>query len=272
MSVLDVPGAQIYYETRGEGPLLLLIPGANGDGNVFPPLADRLAGHYRVVTYDRRGFTRSVLSGPQDYARRLAIDADDAMRLIRRLSDGPATVFGTSSGAVIALQLLIDHPDCIRAVVPYEPAAMRLLPQGQAWIAFFREVYDLYRQSGPAPALDVFRRKTFAPIDYAIMSGGANRGPDAQKIANATYWFERELREYTSVALDMAAVAAHADRVVPALGGASLGYPTAEAALALGRAIGREALMLPDGHVGYATSPEAFARGLMDRLSAEGGT
>ena len=70
--------------------------------------------------------------------------------------------------------------------------------------------------------------------------------------------------------IDSGAEPAHADRVVPALGGASLGYPTAEAALALGRAIGRDALTLPDGHVGYATSPEAFARGLMDRLSAEG--
>jgi hypothetical protein len=30
-------------DTRGAGPLLLLIPGANGDANGFPPLADQLA-------------------------------------------------------------------------------------------------------------------------------------------------------------------------------------------------------------------------------------
>lgn len=268
MSVLDVPGAQIYYAARGSGPVLLLIPGANGDGNVFPPLADQLAAHYTVVTYDRRGFTRSLLSGAQAYARRLATDAEDAMRLIRHLSGGPATVLGTSSGAVIALQLLVDHPDCVRTVVPYEPAAMRLLPDGQQWITFFHEVYDLYRQSGTAPALDLFRRKTFAPIDYPIMSGGANARPDSQKMANATYWFERELREYTSVTLDLAAVAAHADRVMPALGSASVGFPTAEAALALGRTIGRAAITLPDGHVGYATSPQAFAHALLNRLAA----
>jgi len=270
MSVLDVPGAQLYYETRGRGPLLLLIPGANGDGNVFPPLADQLAAHYTVVTYDRRGFTRSLLSGAQAYERRLATDAEDAMRLIRRLSDGPATVFGTSSGAVIALQLLVDHPDCVRTVIPYEPAAMRLLPDGQKWIAFFHEVYDLYRQAGTAPALDLFRRKTFAPIDYPVMSGSTNARPDGQKMANATYWFERELREYTSVTLDLAAIAAHADRVMPALGGASLGFPTAEAALALGRMIGRATISLPDGHVGYATSPQAFAHALVSHISAGG--
>jgi pimeloyl-ACP methyl ester carboxylesterase len=39
MSYFEVPGARLYYETRGTGPLLLLIPGANGDANVFPSLS-----------------------------------------------------------------------------------------------------------------------------------------------------------------------------------------------------------------------------------------
>ncbi|HXC27237.1 MAG TPA: alpha/beta hydrolase [Stellaceae bacterium] len=97
---LEVPGARLYYETRGAGPLLLLIPGANGDANGFPPLADRLAAEFTVVTYDRRGYTRSILDGAQDYAHRLETDADDTRRLIEHLAAEPATVFGTSSGAV----------------------------------------------------------------------------------------------------------------------------------------------------------------------------
>jgi len=28
MSTLDVPGAQLYYETHGSGPLMIMIPGA----------------------------------------------------------------------------------------------------------------------------------------------------------------------------------------------------------------------------------------------------
>jgi acetyltransferase/esterase len=70
MSYFGVPGARLYYETRGTGPLLLLIADANGDANVFPPLADLLAANLTVVTYDRRGYTRSVLDGAQDYAHR----------------------------------------------------------------------------------------------------------------------------------------------------------------------------------------------------------
>ena len=32
MSTLKVPGAQLYYEVSGDGPLLILIPGAKGEG------------------------------------------------------------------------------------------------------------------------------------------------------------------------------------------------------------------------------------------------
>jgi hypothetical protein len=49
--------------------------------------------------------------------------------------------------------------------VSFESAAMRLLPNGQKWIAFFREVYDLYCHSGLAPALSLFRKRIFPPVD-----------------------------------------------------------------------------------------------------------
>lgn len=81
MSILAVPGARLYYETRGSGPLLVLVPGANGtngDADGFAGVGKHLAAYYTVITYDRRGFSRSPLDGPQDDDRRLQTDADDA--------------------------------------------------------------------------------------------------------------------------------------------------------------------------------------------------
>ncbi|MGH3803284.1 MAG: alpha/beta fold hydrolase [Pseudonocardiaceae bacterium] len=63
-------------------------------------------GALHVVTYDRRGFSRSQLDGPRDYDHRLEIDADDIRRLIEHLSDEPATIFGSSSGGVVVLEVL----------------------------------------------------------------------------------------------------------------------------------------------------------------------
>jgi len=59
MSTLKVPGAQLYYEVIGDGPLLIMIPGAAGTGEVFGSLVEPLAERYQVITYDRRGFSRS---------------------------------------------------------------------------------------------------------------------------------------------------------------------------------------------------------------------
>lgn len=266
MSTLNVPGAQLHYETHGAGPLMLLIPGANGDATVFEQLTEKLSAHYCVATYDRRGFTRSRLDGPQDYSQRLQTDAADARRLIEHVGRGAtATVFGTSSGAVVALRLLLDHPDVVDTVVLFEPAAMRLHPQGQQWIDFFKEVYQLYRRSGTDPALTLFRERTFPPVDHAVMQQSRNSGAP-HVMANATYWFERELREYTSVRITTAALQPWADRVIPAAGRECRGYPNYAVSQQLGRRLERDVLELPGGHVGFVTDWAAFADTLLARL------
>jgi acetyltransferase/esterase len=152
MSVLDVPGARLCYETHGHGPHLIMVPGASGTADSFHRMvAKHLAAHYTVVLYDRRGFSRSQLDGPQDYALRLQTDADDVRRLIQHLGDAPATVFGTSSGGIVVLELLTRHPEVVGTLIPFEPPAVLQLPDGQKWVDFFHEVYDLYRQSGIGP-------------------------------------------------------------------------------------------------------------------------
>ena len=57
---LDVEGARIRYERRGAGPALLLISGAGGDAGFFSGLAEVLADSFTVISYDRRGNSRST--------------------------------------------------------------------------------------------------------------------------------------------------------------------------------------------------------------------
>ncbi|MFD0687279.1 alpha/beta fold hydrolase [Actinomadura fibrosa] len=269
MSFLQVPGARLYYETRGRGPVLVLVPGANGDARVFASVADRLAEHYTVITYDRRGFSRSALIGAQDYANRLRTDADDVRALVEHAGQGPATVFGTSSGGVIVLELLARHPGAVRAVASYEPAAMRLLPDAERWLGFFSDLYDTYRRSGVAPALAEFRERTFSPADRALMARATDPEANPHAHANATYWFERELLPYTSVELDVTALAAHAERLLLVSGDQSRGFPNYRVNTELGRRLGREVVELPGGHTGFAVHPEEFADRLVRALRSE---
>lgn len=260
MSTLDVPGARLYHETHGTGPLLVMVPGASGVADSFGPVAPYLAARYTVLVYDRRGFSRSRLVGPQDHDRRLNTDADDVRRLVERIGDGPATVFGASSGALVALATLTHHPSAVRTVIPFEPPAVRLLSDGQRWIDAFADAYELYRRSGAEPALTTFRERTFPVSDQRIMAHAPKHG------ANTAYWFEHELRQYPRADLDLDALAGRADRIVPAAGRDGAGFPAHDATLALATRLGRSVLDLPGGHVGFLSHPAEYARALLDAL------
>jgi acetyltransferase/esterase len=266
-SILEVPGARLYYETHGSGPIMLMVPGASGTADSFKRLTEHLVAHYTIVIYDRRGFSRSRLDGPQDYDHRLATDADDARRLIEHLSDGPAIIFGGSSGAIVALEVLTRHPSVVRTLVPHEPPVVRLLADGQKWIGFFFEVYDLYRQSGIEPALKKFREQAFAESDRQLMARAMDPKNSEYILANATYWFEHELRQYPAIGLDIDALKAHADRIMLVAGRESRSHPTYAVNVELGKKLARELIELPGGHVGFLTQPAEFAHEFLQALA-----
>ena len=122
-----IEGTDLYYETRGNGPATLLIPGATGDAGHFDKAADILASNHTVITYDRRGNSRSHSAGPALLDRQ----ADDAAALLRHLGAAPAVVFGTSGGAIIALKLAIRTPEVARLVIVHEPPFIQALPDAQ---------------------------------------------------------------------------------------------------------------------------------------------
>ena len=61
--MLDVPGAHLYHEVRGRGPLVVLVA-APMDARAFAPLADLLATDHTVLTTDPRGINRSPVDDP----------------------------------------------------------------------------------------------------------------------------------------------------------------------------------------------------------------
>lgn len=84
-ATVSVNGAEIYHEVRGSGPPVLFIQGATGDGGTF----ERLADEFTVVTYDRRGNSRSPR--PEGWtSTSMDEQADDATGLIEALGLAPA--------------------------------------------------------------------------------------------------------------------------------------------------------------------------------------
>jgi Predicted hydrolases or acyltransferases (alpha/beta hydrolase superfamily) len=146
-SMLEAPGARIYYEKRGSGSVLLVIPGGPQDAGVFSELAGLLADRYTVVTYDPRGNSRTSVDGELGDLD-LDVQGDDAARLIETAGGGPAYVFGTSGGAQIGLNLAARHPHLVKALVAHEPPTIMLLDDPSEALAADQALYDTYKSEG----------------------------------------------------------------------------------------------------------------------------
>lgn len=271
-----VPAARLYTETRGAGPLVLFIVGGNGDPAVFSGVADRLAADFTVVTYARRGFVGSPIDGPIDDANRIATDVEDAAALIARHGGGPARVFGTSSGAIVALDLVTRHPELVGTVVVHEPPILELLDGPDAWAARLAGVFTTYETAGLWPAMAEFSHV----VGLAEPSSAPPPGADAAAAIaamraraedNMTFWMEHEFRQYPAYHPDFDALAAVAGTIVPAGGRISRekGSMPFQPVVTLAGRLGRDIAEFPGGHFGYGEHPDEFAARLGRLLGAD---
>ncbi|MFI1176949.1 alpha/beta fold hydrolase [Streptomyces melanogenes] len=249
VGALAVPGATLHYEVRGTGPLLLLLCGGNSDAAVFDGLAAVLAVDHRVVTVDPRGNSRSKLDGPP-VDQSIEVHADDAYRLLERLSPGgaPVRVFGSCSGGLTALELTRRHPERIAALVVHEPPAFGLLPDAAERLAFIEGVYETYRREGIGAAMAAF----------SVLFGGrpAPELPEAHD--NTAFFLAHMLRPSTGFVPDVAALAPLAGRIAVAGGRDSRMQAVHRPVEVLAERLGLGLLEFPGGHVGYAKWAEGF--------------
>ncbi|MFF4415643.1 alpha/beta fold hydrolase [Streptosporangium sp. NPDC001559] len=253
--VLDVGGARIHYEVRGSGPVLLLIPGSNGDAGFFDAMADRLADRHTVVSYDRRGFSRSFAQ--EEPAGWIETHVEDARRLIGAVSEGPVRVFATSAGAVIGLDLIGRHPRLVSRLVAHEPPIFEVLPDASRWRAFFDEVGATYRSEGQEVAM----RRFLAGIGVAEARRPADPDPEllARMSGNTHTILTQEVPNAPGHRPDFAALDAWRDRVVLAGGRDSRAHFPYRPAVVLAARWNRRVVDFPGDHLGYWSHPDEFA-------------
>lgn len=265
---LDVPGAHLYYEVRGSGPLLALVA-APMDANSFAPLADLLAGEHTVLTTDPRGINRSRVDDP-DRDVTPEDRADDVARLIAHLDAGPAAVLGSSGGAVTVLALAQERPELLTTVVAHEPPLDQLLPDREELLRRTDEMIATYLAGDVRGAwrtfLDVADIRMPAEVFDAVF-GGPREGRAA---ADERFGFERLLRGTVHWRPDVARLAAVPARVVVGIGEDSAGELCDRASRALAGLLGTEPAMFPGGHIGFAEDPAAFAVRLRAVLKFDG--
>ncbi|WP_407548558.1 alpha/beta hydrolase [Streptomyces sp. Pv4-95] len=260
---LRVDGATLHHVVRGQGPLLLLIPGGAGGAASFDGIADDLAAEYTVATYDPRGMSRSTLDDTEA-EQSVAEHATDALRILDLLSPGePARVCGISSGAITALHLLTAHPGRVERLVAHEPPVVEVLPDASEHRALIARVQEAFRTEGLMPAMAVFAAGLKKAGDTVEPEAARRLPPQAAARAEATmanlpYFVGRIVPRFMSYAPDVHRLRALSDRLVLAGGQDSRGELPYRSAAFLADLLGTGFRHFPGGHTGLTTHPAEF--------------
>ena len=263
---LAVPGATLYYKMQGHGQLLLMLQGGDSDADATDALASHVIDDYTVLSYDRRGLSRSPVDDPSAPVD-LSTHCDDAARLLAAVTDKPALVFGTSIGALLGLDLVSRHPESVGLLVSHEPPATELLaePGRRQAVRGQEEVEEAYLNDGVAEAMRKFVALAGVRFD--------DREPDVslpvprpERIANLEFFLAHDAPAVRLYRLDLPSLRATAHRVVPAAGESTKTFPR-HCTEVLARELGRPLAEFPGGHTGWLLRPRAFAARLRQVLS-----
>lgn len=114
MPVVTVGEIEMHYERRGSGPVVVLVPGLSLDSRVWEPVARILEPELDCLMPDNRGAgLSSVPRGPYTVTEM----AGDLYGLLMILGVEQAVVVGHSLGGYLTLQLALDSPELVRALV-----------------------------------------------------------------------------------------------------------------------------------------------------------
>jgi len=141
----------LFLETTGTGPDVVLVHGLGGATPFYDPLVTDLAGGFRFTRYDFNGHGRSPLSGE------LSIEtlAEELAEVIKtQTTSGTAHVVGHSMGTLIVQQLAATHPELVDKIVLLGP--VRAQPD-QAKAAT-RARAALVREQGMSAVADAISR------------------------------------------------------------------------------------------------------------------
>jgi pimeloyl-ACP methyl ester carboxylesterase len=256
-------GDEIFYEVRGQGLPLLMISGGGGDAGFYSFVADILSDEYKVITYDRRGNSRSTRNDPQNFE--ISQQARDAVSVLHAVGHESAYVFGNSGGAIIALEMAKSQHHAVKAIVVHEPPVLRTLPDGKKRLRFFAGLYRTVFRFGANVAMFRFSLSTAiprrayskVPKDFSIRMG-----------QNYDFFVEHEMLSFVNYKPDVEMIKKNGVKVFMAAGKITLDKELyyGRTAPILANMLGCEMVTFPGHHISYFDMPEEWSATLRSIL------
>jgi pimeloyl-ACP methyl ester carboxylesterase len=166
-------GTEIAYDRLGQGQPVVLVSGAMTDRRVQAPLAERLAAGHTVLNYDRRGRGDSGDTLPSAVEREF-----EDLGAVIAAGGGSAAVFGSSSGAILALRAAVAGLPITRLAL-WEPP---FLVEG--WDEYVSNLGRALAAGRRGDAVAAFMRQVGMPEEQIAGMQGAPMWPGLEAIAH----------------------------------------------------------------------------------------
>jgi pimeloyl-ACP methyl ester carboxylesterase len=252
----DLPGVRLWFtDSGGRGEAVVFVHAATGSSRVWEYQRPVFAkSGYRVITYDRRGYGKSVAdpSGPQP-----GTGADDLNALMDHLKIDRFHLVGTAAGGFVVWDYALSFPKRLRSLVvansiggvqdaDYQDALRRLrTPEFLAMPPDMRELGPAYRVSNAAGA------ERWRELERTARPTSAQ--PPAQTFRNRVTFAMLE-----TISMPTLLITGDADMYAP---------PPIMRMFAA-RVKGSKSVVIPEaGHSAYWEQPEIFNRTVLDFIA-----
>jgi pimeloyl-ACP methyl ester carboxylesterase len=164
MPYADVNGQHIYFEdSGGDGPAVIFSHGFLMDHEMFAAQVAALAGEFRCITWDERGFGATEANSPFTYWD----SADDALALLSHLGIEKAFFVGMSQGGFLSMRAALNAPDRVLGLGLIDTQSG---PEPAEALPVYEAMTDDWTANGPSDELA-------GGVASIIMSPGYDHSP-----------------------------------------------------------------------------------------------
>jgi pimeloyl-ACP methyl ester carboxylesterase len=188
----------------------------------------------------------------------MSLHANDVRDVIDDLGAGPASVFATSVGALIGLELAAADPAAVARVVVHEPPLGQLVPPDD------RASFDVeLDQDDAGTALDQIAQSI--GLNRGRSLTGARDRPEVRH-DDVEIFIRRDVPAIAGYRLDLERIVSVAERIVVTASEEGRDFYPHRCAVALAAALSTTLIELPGNHAAMISRPAEFAARLTPLL------
>ena len=260
-------GVTIGGTVHGQGPALVFLQGAVGDGDLdWRSVVEHLTDRHTCYLPSMRG--RGLSGDHPDLGTSRIIE--DFTTYVDSIGE-PAGLVGWSGGGYFALGVAEMLPDAVTAVAPFEPGILTLMDDAEKAVvgAAIGRTAELAAAGDLAAAARAFLQWPFTEGDIAGADDAGYIEAAARYVPNLLTMLQQAMAEGHSAVEDPAALGTIAAPVLVLRGSETKPFFTMSAQHVVGHVPNAQAREIPGaGHAAPLTHPKALAGALTEFFSA----